>query len=106
MKKLSIVLIAITAVTSSCTWVKVSDHGSKVAVANAANVRGCANISEISVSVPNKVGIVTRNTDKVATELATMARNEAASDGGDTVVPNSAIENGRQNFQVYKCSKK
>jgi len=106
MKKLSIILIAITAVTSSCTWVKVSDQGSTVAVANAANVRGCANISEISVSVPNKVGMIKRDANKVATELATMARNEAASDGGDTVVPSSVVENGRQSFKVYKCNKK
>ena len=106
MKKLSITLIAIAAVTTSCTWVKVSDQGSSVAVANAANVRGCANISEISVSVPNKVAMVKRDGDKVATELSTMARNEAASDGGDTVVPSSNIEDGRQSFKVYKCSKK
>jgi hypothetical protein len=105
-KKLSLTLIAIAAVTSSCTWVKVSEQASNVAVANAANVRGCKQMSEISVSVPNKVGFINRDADKVATELATMARNEAASDGGDTVVPSSGIENGRQSFNVYKCSKK
>ena len=106
MKKLSLALIAIAAVTSSCTWVKVSEQASNVAVANAANVRGCKQMSEISVSVPNKVGFIQRDADKVATELATMARNEAATDGGDTVVPSSGIENGRQHFNVYKCSKK
>jgi hypothetical protein len=105
-KKLSLALIAIAAVTSSCTWVKVSEQASSVAVANAANVRGCKQMSEISVSVPNKVGFIQRDADKVATELATMARNEAAGDGGDTVVPSSGIENGRQSFNVYKCNKK
>jgi hypothetical protein len=106
MKKLSLLLIALAAATSSCTWVKVSEQASNVAVANAANVRGCKHMSEISVSVPNKVGFIQRDADKVATELATMARNEAAGDGGDTVVPSSGIENGRQSFNVYKCSKK
>ena len=106
MKKLSLTLIAIAAVTSSCTWVKVSEQASSVAVANAANVRGCKQVSEVNVSVPNKVGFIQRDADKVATELATMARNEAAGDGGDTVVPSSGIENGRQSFNVYKCSKK
>ena len=106
MKKLSLMLIAITAVTSSCTWVKVSEQAGSVAVANAANVRGCKHISEVNVSVPNKVGFVKRDADKVATELASMARNEAANDGGDTVVPSSGIEDGRQSFNVYKCNKK
>lgn len=106
MKTLSLLLIALTAATSGCTWVKVSEQASNVAVANAANVRGCKQMSEISVSVPNKVGFIQRDADKVATELATMARNEAAGDGGDTVVPSSGIENGRQSFNVYKCSKK
>ncbi len=106
MKKLSLMLIAVAVVTSSCTWVKVSEQAGSVAVANAANVRGCKQISEVSVSVPSKVGFVKRDADKVATELANMARNEAVSDGGDTVVPSSTIENGRQSFNVYKCNKK
>lgn len=106
MKKLSLVLIALAAATSSCTWVKVSEQASSVAVANAANVRGCKHISEVNVSVPNKVGFINRDADKVATELANMARNEAVNDAGDTVVPSSGIENGRQSFNVYKCNKK
>ena len=106
MKKLSLTLIAIAAMSSSCTWVKVSEQASRVAVANAANVRGCVHISEVNVSVPNKVGMINRNSDKVATELASMARNEAVNDLGDTIVPSSTIENGRQSFNVYKCSKK
>ena len=98
--------MAIAAVTCSCTWVKVSEQAGSVAVANAANVRGCKQVSEVNVSVPNKVGFVKRDADKVATELANMARNEAISDSGDAVVPSSGIENGRQSFNVYKCNKK
>lgn len=106
MKKLSLLIIALAAVTSSCTWVKVSDKGSSIAVANAANVRGCENVREVTVSVTSKVGFVKRDNNKVATELANLARNEAVNFGGDTVVPSSAIDNGRQSFNVYKCNKK
>lgn len=105
MKKISLVLIAVAAVSSSCTWVKVSEPGSRVAVANTANVRGCTNVSEVNVSVPSKIWFVNRNADKVATELANMARNEAVSSAGDTVVPSSTIVNGRQSFNVYRCNK-
>ncbi|MFO1389350.1 DUF4156 domain-containing protein [Cellvibrio sp.] len=105
MKKLSLTLLALAAITSSCTWVKVSETGSTVAVANSANVRGCKNLSEVTVSVTSKVGFYKRNADKVATELANLARNEAAGLGGDTVVPSTGIENGKQSFNVYRCKK-
>lgn len=105
MKKLSLILIAFTALTSGCTWVKVSEKGSSVAVANEVNVRGCENISEVKVSVTSKVGFIKRDADKVATELANLARNEAAGINGDTIVPSSTIENGSQRFNVYKCNK-
>lgn len=105
MKKLSLIAVALAAL-SSCTWVKVSDQGSRVAVANPANVRGCENVSEVTVSVTSKVGFYKRNADKVATELANLARNEAVGLKGDTIVPSSTIENGKQSFNVYKCNKK
>jgi hypothetical protein len=105
MKKLSLIVIAIAAVTSSCTWVKVTEKGSSVAVANTANVRGCTNLSEVTVSVTSKVGFIKRDADKVATELTTLARNEAVGLNGDTIVPSSTIENGKQSFNVYKCNK-
>jgi hypothetical protein len=106
MKKLSLMLIAVTAFSTGCTWVKVSESASSVAVANTANVRGCTNLSEVTVSVTSKLGFINRDADKVATELANLARNEAAGIGGDTVVPSSSIENGKQSFNVYKCNKK
>lgn len=105
MKKLSLIVIALAAISSSCTWVKVSEIGSSVAVANKANVRGCKNLSEVTVSVTSKVGFYKRDADKVATELTNLARNEAAGLGGDTIVPSSTIENGKQSFNVYKCNK-
>jgi len=106
MKKLSLVLMVIAAVTSSCTWVKVTEQGSSVAVANAVNVRGCDNLSEVTVSVTSKVGFIKRDADKVATELTNLARNEAVGLSGDTIVPSSSIENGKQSFNVYKCNKR
>lgn len=105
MKKLLVSAIAIAAVTSGCTWVKVTERGSSVAVANAANVRGCPNLSEVTVSVTSKVGFINRDADKVATELTNLARNEAVGLNGDTIVPISKIENGKQSFNVYKCNK-
>lgn len=106
MKKLSVLILAIATVSSACTWVKVTDQASTVAVANAANVRGCESLSEVRVNVTSKVGPVERNPEKVKTELANLARNEAATMKGDTVVPISTVEDGHQSFNVYRCAKK
>ena len=106
MKKLSIVLAtALISLTSACTWVKVSEKGANVAVANAANVRNCGKVRTVNVKVKdNFVGSMKRDPNKVATELTSMARNEASQFGGDTVVPTTLVTDGRQSFDVYKCN--
>lgn len=106
MKKISLlVAIAVVGLTSACTWVKVSEQGSSVAVANAANVRSCDKVRTVSVKVKdNFVGSMKRSPEKVATELTNMARNEATQFGGDTIVPASLVQDGRQSFDVYKCN--
>lgn len=105
MKKTTLLLAAIVSLTSACSWVKVSDQGSSVAVANAANVRSCEKVRTVSVKVKdNFVGSMKRDTNKVATELTNMARNEASQFDGDTIVPVTLIQDGRQSFDVYKCN--
>lgn len=105
MKKTTFLLAAIVSLTSACSWVKVSEKGSSVAVANAANVRSCEKVRTVSVKVKdNFVGSMKRSPEKVATELTNMARNEASQFDGDTIVPVSLVQDGRQSFDVYKCN--
>ncbi|MGV8836757.1 DUF4156 domain-containing protein [Cellvibrio sp.] len=105
MKKTTLLLAAIVSLTSACSWVKVSEQGASVAVANAANVRNCEKVRTVNVKVKdNFVGSMKRSPEKVATELTNLARNEATQFGGDTIVPASLVKDGRQSFDVYKCN--
>lgn len=105
MKFLSFLIVALLALTTGCSWVKVSEDGSSVAVANIANVRDCKKISTVSVKVKdNFVGSMKRDPNKIGQELTNMARNEAAASGGNTIVPVSAPKEGRQSFDVYTCN--
>lgn len=105
MKFLSLLMISLLALTTGCTWVKVSEDASSVAVANIANVRDCKKISTVNVKVKdNFVGSMKRDPNKVGQELTNMARNEAAAGGGNTIVPVSAAKDGRQSFDVYNCN--
>ena len=105
MNKFSVVLsVAVCAAAlHACTWVKTTPEGQGVRVASAAEVIACERKGKVTVSVKSRVSSVERKPTKVATELATLARNEGALLGGDTVVAESPVAEGRQVFGVYRC---
>lgn len=88
---------------SACTWVKTTPEGAAVRVASADSVGNCERKGKVTVSVKSRVSGVERKPTKVATELATLARNEGALLGGDTVVAEGGVNEGRQVFGVYRC---
>jgi Domain of unknown function (DUF4156) len=108
MKKISLsIVFALTTMgfSSACTWVKVDEAGSKVAVASTANVGQCEKIGTLNARVKdNFVGEMKRDPKKVSSELTNTARNDAPGMGGDTVVPIGAPKDGRQSFDVYRCN--
>lgn len=100
---LAATLVLCTALAGACTWVKPTPEGESVRVAPATDVVNCARKGKVTVSLRNRVAGVERKPTKVANELATLARNEGALLGGDTVVAESPASDGRQTFGVYQC---
>ena len=99
------ILIAVCGclVLSSCTWVKVTPNGESVRLVQSARaVEPCKRIGKVNTKVVSEV-VVNRDPEKVASELADLARNEAALMRGDTIVPASEIIDGRRSFDVYQC---
>lgn len=96
-------VIVLGAACGACTWVKLTDQGRSVHVAQFPQVSGCDQLGEVTAHVLDKVAFVKRSRDKQARELATLARNEAGEMGGNTIVPSSDIKNGRRHFTVYRC---
>lgn len=102
MKK-TITAAALTLTLSACSWVQVTTGGQAVRLVQSKNdVSGCKEIGSTNAAVMSKF-FIERDHDKVARELADLARNSAADLGGDTIVPISAIEDGKRIFGVYKC---
>lgn len=97
-------LLAALSLTSACTWVEVKEGAEDVVVGKEANTRGCQKLSETKVKVADNVGPINRSAEKVAQELINLAKNEAHSAGGDTIVPLSEVDDGSQSFAVYKCN--
>ena len=88
---------------TACTWVKLDTAGEKVRVLSAEEASGCKELGKTNVMLRATVAGIERNEEKVKKELETLARNSAGGMGGDTVVPASEIEDGKQTFAVYRC---
>jgi len=99
--KLMILLIA--GLLVSCTWVKLTPEGEKVRVLSIDEVASCKKLGKTTTSLKDKIVGMARNEAKVQKEMQALARNSAADMGGDTVVPASEVQDGRQTFEVYKC---
>jgi hypothetical protein len=96
--------VILVTLISSCTWVKTTPDGAKVRVVTASEVGNCERKGEVTASLKSRVGAFERKPGKVAGELETLARNEGAEMGGDTVVAESNVKEGRQDFSIYKCN--
>ncbi len=102
MKK-SLIAACSVALLSACTWVKISPKGETVRLVQSQRaVESCQRLGKVNAKVVSRV-VIERDEEKVATELATLARNEAGMLGGDTIVPISEIYDGRRVFAVYRC---
>lgn len=104
MKLLPFVVVLGLASVSACTWVKLEKPGAEVrVVARQQSLSGCTFKGEITTTVTNRLAGVERNSIKVADELETLARNEAAALGANTLQPQSEAVAGEQRFSAYLC---
>lgn len=103
MKKLMTVVLAVVA--CACTWVEPKPEAVGVALATAMDVQSCERLGSTNVKGVSKVGIFVRKDDKVATELAALAKDQAFSMGGDTLVRESELSaDGEMKFGVFRCA--
>lgn len=87
---------------SGCTLAPLDTAANGVRVVSAVPA-GCIEKSEVEVSVTGNVGPIDRNALRVKDELETLARNEAAKQGGNAVRAVTSPEMGEQRFKVYRC---
>ena len=69
----------------------------------ASHIENCKRVGTASSSVKHEVGIYTRSQQKVTDELVTLAKNQAAEMGGDTIVARGPASEGSMSFDVYQC---
>lgn len=100
-----ILTLSLLANTTACTWVEVSDEGSKVALISEslATTANCQRVGRTVSTSREKIGILERRDAKVASELLALAKDSAVEMGGNALVEEGAMKDGKQAFAVYKC---
>jgi hypothetical protein len=102
MQKILFAVIAALTI-SGCTWVQLSSEGKRVSLASVNLIANCDRVGRATASTLGKIVKIERGGGKLQDELLTLARNEAGRMGGNTIVPESFISNGQQDFGVYSC---
>jgi len=87
----------------ACTWVDLSPEGEKARVLDASEVTKCTYVGRTTSTTTAKVVGIKRHDNAINFELTSLARNAAGRMGGDTVVADGEIKDGKQVFQVYRC---
>ena len=64
---------------------------------------GCQRAGTANVNAADSIGFVQRSARQLQEELVNLARNEAGNMGGNRVVPESTINDGRQTFGIFRC---
>jgi hypothetical protein len=102
----SCALLSIAALASAgCVGVDLRKEGQQVEVREASQLSSaCQKIGMVSARTLSRILFVRRSETKIASELATLARNQAGKLGGDTMVVSSPVVEGEQSFDVYRCT--
>lgn len=97
----ALLVLGVTAL-SGCVGVKLTAQGSQVRQATASEVGACTLVGKVSSNIPSKT-LSRLSPGKVQEQLIVLARNEAPGLGGDTIVPAGPVQNGLQEFNVFRC---
>jgi len=98
-----LVASSLAAALYGCSFVELTEAGRGVQLVTPEQAADCKKIGAVNSKVLARFVGFDRSATKVARELADLAKNEAAENGGNTIVPTSPIEGGRQSFDLYRC---
>lgn len=98
-----ITVLAVLLLSACATWVKLDDGAENIRLVAADEVVNCDRLGSTNVSVRDQVGFYKPRPRQVERELANLARNSALELEGDTIVADSAVDEGRQRFSIYRC---
>ncbi len=103
MARLSCVIGLASSLVMGCTWVETQTGAETITLKTLEQVSTCQRLGTATAQTKDRVAFYRRDTAKVASELLSLARNEALSLGGDALVVLGEPDQGIQRFGVYRC---
>lgn len=101
--KMNIMLTTLVAAMSACSFVSLNPEANNTTVSTStSSLSNCKFLGNTNASLWSKAETF-QSQKTVESQLDTLARNEAASMGGNTVAPTSEIINGQRSYAVYNC---
>jgi hypothetical protein len=97
------VLLTTMSACGGGSWVQITAEGSPVRLATTSEVSNCTRVGSANVNALDNIAFVQRGANRLQEELVSLARNEGGRLGGNRVVPESVIDEGRQSFGVFRC---
>jgi len=102
--KISIALVSLLVLLlSSCATIQLGEGGKKVRILTPDEVSSCRKLGVTNTSITDSILGINRPIEALEKELQIIGRNSADNMGGDTIVPLTVIDDGKQSFEVYKC---
>jgi hypothetical protein len=101
--KLTLSMLVAAAITAGCVFVQPTEGGKKVRVLTAGEVDRCRSLGTLTSQVADSVGAIPRSREAVQDDVLLNAKNSAAEQKADTIVPTSEMKNGKQTFNIYRC---
>lgn len=96
-------IILITVLLGACSWVDLQPQAEDILVLKPYQAKECEQVRRTTSQVLDKIWFVNRNQEKMEEELATLARNTAAELGGNAIMADSEIKEGKQTFVILNC---
>ncbi len=105
LREAAIFILVCSLFSAGCTWVKVTPEGEQVVLLpdSALIPPSCERLGQTRSHTRARLGLFKRDQEKIATEQATLARNEAARMGGNAIVSLDSSEDGDRLFSIYRC---
>lgn len=102
--KMNIILLGITASLTACSFVSLDPQAKDIMVSTDTNkLSNCKFIGNTNVSLWSKAETF-QSQKTTESQLNTLARNQAATMGGNTVITESATNDAVQKtYRVYNC---
>ena len=103
--RLALAASLIAALLGGCSWVGPSTEAlhKDIAVLDAGSVGNCRLMSHTDLTVGTKLGNFQRMPADIQHDLQTLAINQAAAAGDDTIAALSPIVDGKQTYGLYVC---